>query len=355
MFTVQRLGTIMQGAADDPHEAWGVLNPATCRGRDGELYLFARAVAADNYSRIGIARVVFNGDGVPTGVERLGYALEPTEGYELNDRGGGGVEDARVTFVAPLDTFLMTYTAYGPYGPRIALAASDDLRHWRRLGPVKFRYEPHLRTDLDLFPNKDALIFPEAILDPQGRPALAMLHRPSFELWGQHAPNPALVPAGVADIRPSIWISYCPLGEGTPDLDALTFYRDHAVLATPQYAWEQLKIGGGTPPVRTHLGWLTLYHGVTGEIDPELDLQLRVFYSAAALILDGDDPTIVRYRSADPLFTPETPGETKGIVNNVVFPTGVDVRDARTIDVYYGMADARIGAVRVTLPDELPS
>jgi predicted GH43/DUF377 family glycosyl hydrolase len=36
-------------------------------------------------------------------------------------------------------------------------------------------------------------------------------------------------------------------------------------------------------------------------------------------------------------------------VNNVVFPTGIDVRDDRTMDIYYGMADARIGAARMWL------
>ena len=39
---------------------------------------------------------------------------------------------------------------------------------------------------------------------------------------------------------------------------------------------------------------------------------------------------------------------------NVVFPTGVDTPSAGLIDVYYGMADARIGVARLTLPTTLP-
>ena len=58
----------------------------------------------------------------------------------------------------------------------------------------------------------------------------------------------------------------------------------------------------------------------------------------------------MRYRSPHPILQPEGSAETEGIVNNVVFPTGVDVRDTRTIDIYYGMADARIGAARLFLP-----
>jgi predicted GH43/DUF377 family glycosyl hydrolase len=43
---------------------------------------------------------------------------------------------------------------------------------------------------------------------------------------------------------------------------------------------------------------------------------------------------------------PETPEERIGIVNDVVFPTGIDVRDEGRYDVYYGAADARIARAR---------
>src|SRR5579872_3083094 len=97
-FQLRRLGLIMQPEPDDPAEAWGVLNPASAR-KDGELFLFPRIVAEGNYSRIGIARVIFDSNGDPTGVERLGFALEPETEYERHERHGGGVEDPRVTWV----------------------------------------------------------------------------------------------------------------------------------------------------------------------------------------------------------------------------------------------------------------
>ena len=37
----------------------------------------------------------------------------------------------------------------------------------------------------------------------------------------------------------------------------------------------------------------------------------------------------------------------------MVFPTGVDVRGDGALDVYYGMADSRIGVARTTLTDLL--
>src|ERR1700723_3868620 len=116
----------MQPGPGNQQKIEGVLNPAAARGPDGELYLFPR-------SRIGIARVCFNEAGDPAGVERLGIALEPEAGYELRP-GGGGCEDPRITFVEPLQRYVMTYAALSSIGPRIAFAISEDLFRWTRLG-----------------------------------------------------------------------------------------------------------------------------------------------------------------------------------------------------------------------------
>ena len=75
-YVLQRVGTIMTPEPGNALEAEGVLNPATGRGPDGELYLLPRIVATGNVSRVGLARVVVT-DGVPTGLERQGVVLEP--------------------------------------------------------------------------------------------------------------------------------------------------------------------------------------------------------------------------------------------------------------------------------------
>jgi hypothetical protein len=111
-FKLRRLGVVMEPEPENLNEVEGVLNPGAVRGPDGALYLFPRLVAKGNYSRIGIARVRFNESGDPAGVERLGIALEPATDYERRPDGSGGCEDPRVTFVAPLQRYLMTYTAW---------------------------------------------------------------------------------------------------------------------------------------------------------------------------------------------------------------------------------------------------
>ena len=74
---------------------------------------------------------------------------------------------------------------------------------------------------------------------------------------------------------------------------------------------------------------------------------------AGALLLDGRDPRRVLYRSARSVLEPRLATECEGVVPWVVFPTGVDVRPDGTLDVYYGLADSRIGLARACLTDLL--
>jgi predicted GH43/DUF377 family glycosyl hydrolase len=76
------------------------------------------------------------------------------------------------------------------------------------------------------------------------------------------------------------------------------------------------------------------------------------------MVLSKEQPQVIRYRSAKPVLSPTLPQERDGTVANVVFPTGIDRRDdiglPDRFDVYYGMADNRIGVARLDLPNFLP-
>ena len=77
------------------------------------------------------------------------------------------------------------------------------------------------------------------------------------------------------------------------------------------------------------------------------------------MVISRDHPREILYRSAEPVLTPVLPLERSGTVADVVFPTGIDRRhdlgSPDRFDVYYGMADTRIGVARLDLPDYLPS
>jgi predicted GH43/DUF377 family glycosyl hydrolase len=354
-FKLQRLGLLMEPEPGNPQEVEGVLNPAAVRGPDGKLYLFPRLVARGNYSRIGIARVRFNDAGDPTGVERLGIALEPEADYERRPDGSGGCEDPRITFVEPLHCYMMTYTALSSQGPRIAMALSEDLFHWKRLGLATF--DPYDGIDFVHVDDKDASLFPVAVPNHAGKMQLGMLHRPLFPNTRPEE-TACQAESRVVDLdHESIWISYCPMVLEGSEQDRLGLFNSHHRLATPVSPWEMLKIGGGTPPILTRHGWLILYHGVSKIEEPSNDGR-QLCYSAGVMVLSKEHPRVIRYRSLEPVLTPSLPQECHGTIANVVFPTGIDRRDdlglPDRIDVYYGMADDRIGVARLDVPDVLP-
>jgi predicted GH43/DUF377 family glycosyl hydrolase len=346
-FTVRRLGIVMRPDPTRPEEAGGVLNPGAARGPDGELYLFPRLVAENNYSRIGIARVIFDSSGVPIDVERLGYALEPQEPYELRPRDAtGGCEDPRVTFVEPLRLYVMTYVAWGPNGPRVALAISEDCLDWERLGLVDFQPDiaAHYGVLFNHYDNKDAAFSPDSIVTPEGRVMLGMLHRPVY--------NPANAPKGIAHPLPSIWLSGCDLADVMHNVRNLCIMTRHDLIAEPANNWEALRIGIGTPPVRTRLGYMVVYHGVSGErADPSQQTNY-VNYDAGLMLFRHERDRRLRYRSTTPILIPERDEEMNGVVD-VVFPTGIDKHADDIYDIYYGMADKYIGVARLHLPERV--
>jgi predicted GH43/DUF377 family glycosyl hydrolase len=283
-------------------------------------------------------------------VERLEVVLEPREPYERNRYTGGGVEDPRVTFVAALGSYVMTYTALGEVGPRIAAAVSTDLVHWQRLGPVQF--EPYGGQSFGVLDNKDALLFPEPVTAPDGRPALALIHRPDLRMQRSDGVPALYHLPGIRERRPSMWLSYAPLDDLAPG--RLPAFGQHHLLAAPEQPWEWLKIGGGTPPLRVGDCWLVLYHGVAGRIVEGQDHHGDVRYSAGYLLLDGQDPRRILYRSKESILAPTVAAERLGVVPRVVFPTGIDAQPNGTLEIYYGMADSRIGVARAWL-DDLPA
>lgn len=346
-YKLTRLGVVMTPEVGNELEAEGVLNPGSGRTPDGELYLLPRLVAAGNVSRVGLARVVLD-DGVPVGVEREGVVLAPDAGWERG-AGSAGTEDPRVTWIEALGLHVMSYVAYGPMGPRPALAVSENLRDWRRLGPLHFVYQPELDLDLNLFPNKDVVFFPEPVPGPDGVPSFAMLHRPMWDLSWVRDGEGVHLPAGITDERLGIWISYVPVEDVQADINNLVFQRSSTLVAMPEYDFEALKIGAGPAPIRVEEGWLLVHHGTKGSLTKGRGWnhqQERVNYAAGAMILDAADPSKVLARTSEPILAPETEAETSGTVPNVVFPTAIEEVDGVRY-VFYGMADSKIGVARL--------
>ena len=133
-----------------------------------------------------------------------------------------------------------------------------------------------------------------------------------------------------------IWISFSP---------DLKYWGDHRVIIQSRGGgwWGANKIGLGPPPLKTHEGWLILYHGVksTGS---------GVIYRLGLALLDVNDPSRVIAFSDEWVFGPQEQYEVSGDVDNVVFPCGW-VPDGDEVALYYGSADSCIALASASVPE----
>jgi len=190
------------------------------------------------------------------------------------------------------------------------------------------------------------VFFPELVPGPDGRPSIALLHRPMWDLDWLRPGEGTRTPAGIDEDRPSIWIGYVDVEAAMEDPSALVRVHGSEMIAGPEMEYETAKIGAGPSPIRVPEGWLLLHHGVSGATPKGFELAHGSRYSAGAILLDADDPRRVLSRTAEPLLAPETTEELTGTLGNVVFPTAIEKIGERTF-VFYGMADSSIGVAEL--------
>jgi predicted GH43/DUF377 family glycosyl hydrolase len=115
-------------------------------------------------------------------------------------------------------------------------------------------------------------------------------------------------------------------------------WHDATPVHAPTRPWELIQTGNCGSPVETDEGWLVLTHGV----GPMRE------YVLGALLLDLDDPTVVRGSLREPLLRPG-PDEREGYVPNVVYSCGA-LRHGDLLLLPYGASDASVRFAFVDLP-----
>jgi beta-1,2-mannobiose phosphorylase / 1,2-beta-oligomannan phosphorylase len=284
-----------------PYPANAVFNPAAA-ALDNETVLLARVEDLRGISHLTVARSANGVDGWSVDSEPL---LAPTPGIASEK---WGFEDPRVVWVDELDRWVITCTSYGPAGPAVYLAFTEDFKTVERYGIIR-------RPD-----DKNAALFPHRF---DGR--WLLLHRPKTGFGGG---------------RGEIFISR--------SADLSEWSTPEQVLQPRTGAWwDSLRIGIGPPPLLTEHGWLLVYHGVKETIAGGI-------YRAGLALLDRDDPTRVLRRLPSWILAPLAPYERTGDVPNVVFPCGL-VHDEATgeLRLYYGAADTSICLATAQLDDLL--
>jgi predicted GH43/DUF377 family glycosyl hydrolase len=297
-------GELFTRAAENPMltaSAWpypmnSVFNPAAAV-HNGDTVLLCRVEDRRGISHLTVARSADGRTKWRINPEPL-IADDPTDPTSC-----WGVEDARITYVEELGGYAIAYTAYGPSGPCVALAITEDFNSVEPFGVVM---PPE---------DKNASLFPRRIDDH-----FVLFHRP----------------VSVINARADVWLSR------SRDLRSWTT-AEPVMQSRPGAWWDATRIGMGPPPIETPAGWLVVYHGVKQMVATSI-------YRVGMVLLDLDHPTHVLRRTQSWVLGPGAEYERVGDVPNIIFPTGL-VHDPGTdeLRLYYGAADSCVAMASARL------
>jgi len=270
---------------DVPFKVNSIFNPGAVK-YEGKYLLLCRVEMPNGRSSLVLAESINGYDFKVAGKP----CLTPEDHKECYKYVQWGIEDPRITRVG--NTFYLTYTGYSKYQPLVILAETKNFKNFIIHGPIT---EPS---------NKDCAIFPEKI---------------DGYFWKVDRPSAA--------IRNDIWIS--------KSLD-LTHWGGYRCLMEPEEGtWESPKIGNSSPPIKTEEGWLMLYHGVRGSGN-------SLIYKLGVMLLETEEPWVVKSKSREPIISPEFDYERVGDVGNVTFSNGWIIEKDGEVRIYYSGADINI-------------
>ncbi len=264
----------------DAHELTtvDVSDPRTFRLR-GQ---YSRVIALTSLSWL--LPVIVSPDGSEVVEVRYEKAIPPQASFQQY-----GIEDARISKVG--ETYYMTTCSVSAERHSTTLYSSADGLNYRLEGIV-----------LD-HQNKDMLIFEGKV-----RGKFYALTRPLGDLYFVYPPGSEF------EAGPSINLASSP--------DALHWKPIDTPLIRPRRGSSSaMKIGGGSPPIRTHRGWLMLYHGVQPGT-------LVGIYRTFWALLDLENPEIIlEVHDLDPLLESrlELTENIRDLsyLSDIVFTTGI--------------------------------
>lgn len=263
-------------------------------------------------------------NGVTMQVSSIGYAkssdginftdhkqlIAPTEDWETY-----GCEDPRITYMD--GKFYIFYTAlsvypFAAYGIRLAVAVTSD-------------FQTIQKHPVTTFNSKAMGLFPEKI---NGKFATLLTMHTDIP--------PARIALAVFDKEEDMWSPYFwEEWYENPNSHIVHLLRD---------VRDQVELGA--PPIKTDAGWLVVYSYITNYMSNEKQFGIE------AVLLDLINPNKIIGRTNSSLLIPEKEYELKGLVENVIFPSGALIKDGKLF-VYYGAADTSVAVASCNLKDLL--
>lgn len=227
---------------------------------------------------------------------------------KLPDRDGKKIWSQDPRIVPFEDEYILFFSVWDNIICRVGMARTKDFESVKMIGVIP-------TNDWD----KDAFILPERV---NGK--IVYIHRiePDIQIDCFDSFEDML--------KPEYWANY-------------NEKKHDKVVIKGEQPWENKKVGGSIPPIKTEKGWLFIYHGVA-------DDRVPFCYRAGAALLDLNDPSKVVARLPYPILEPNENYEIKGDVDNVVFPQGM-YRDGDYLYISYGAADKCVAMCRINYND----
>ncbi len=230
----------------------------------------------------------------------------------------GGCEDPRVA-VTRDGRYLVLYTEWNHKNPRLGVALSKDLVHWKKYGPIFAKaYGGHFLN----MNTKSASIVTKL---QNGKVVIAKVNGKYWIYWGEEH----VYAATSTDL-----VNWTPLTKANGSLKILMSSR-------PGFFDSDLT-ECGPPALMTKNGILLLYNGKNDAAHGDKNYTANA-YSAGQALFDVKNPEKLLHRLDKPFFVPTEPFEKSGqYPAGTVFVEGL-VYHQQLWYLYYGCADSRVG------------
>jgi predicted GH43/DUF377 family glycosyl hydrolase len=274
------------------------------------------------------------GTGIGFRTSRLGYA-ESSDGIHFSRRPApvlypdndiakkyewpGGCEDPRVA-VTEKGTYVVFYTEWNRDVPRLGVATSKDLIHWKKNGPI---FKNAYKGKFFNIASKSASILTKV---KNGKQVIIRINGKYWLYWGEHHVY-AATSANLVDWEPVVNKD----GELKELISPRNGYFDSDLTEC------------GPPAIMTDKGIILFYNGKNKEGEDRDKRFNANSYCAGQALFDRNDPSKPITRLDLPFLRPMESFEKSGqYVNGTVFIEGM-VYFKKKWFLYYGCADSRVG------------
>ena len=270
--------------------------------KDGQIYLFYRALSQMHYHAVGQNRLMVSSIGVAESFDGVNFYNRKRVVFPVDEIDKFGAEDPRVVKVD--DTYYIFYTALSRFpfdsqGIKIALVTSQDLENFE----PKRLITPFNAKAMSLFPN-----------------------RINGKLTGILTVDTDQPPENICIVT----------FDKDEDLYDEGFWQnwykninEHILhLRREQNDFVEL----GATPIKTDHGWLVIYAHIKNYFSKE------PIFTIQAALLDLENPQNIIGSTRLPILGVDEYYEQIGFVPNVVFPSGALLKGNK-LSIYYGAAD----------------